>query len=73
MLQAFGDVDDSNALFHHSHHTLVFCNYGITQWCDRVMGTAKFDRGRPKPEVKHARASLSPSRPASTPSSTEEG
>eukprot|EP00729_Bicosta_minor_P009212 gene9212-2633_t len=43
-----GDVDDSNALFHHSHHTLVFCNYGISQWTDHLMGTAKFDKAKPK-------------------------
>lgn len=38
----FGDIDDHNALFHHSHHVLVFCNYGITQWCDLLMGSAKY-------------------------------
>ena len=27
-----------------SHHTLVFCNYGITQWCDYLAGTSKLDR-----------------------------
>eukprot|EP00755_Sulcionema_specki_P031840 Sspe_Gene.97467::Locus_71045_Transcript_1_1_Confidence_1.000_Length_1665::g.97467::m.97467 len=31
---------DSNAVRHHeSHHALVTCNYGLSSWCDRLLGT----------------------------------
>ena len=43
MRLAIGNFDDSNALFHHTHHTLNFYNFGITQWMDLLMGTAKYD------------------------------
>jgi methylsterol monooxygenase len=36
-----GDVDRRNVEFHHAHHQLTHCNYGITQWLDHALGTAR--------------------------------
>ena len=36
--------DDDNVLFHDNHHALNNCNYGITQWCDRLMGSRNVSR-----------------------------
>jgi methylsterol monooxygenase len=33
------NVDAGNVHFHERHHNIVRCNYGITQWCDFVLGT----------------------------------
>lgn len=33
------DIDTGNVQFHETHHNLVRCNYGITQWCDILLGT----------------------------------
>jgi hypothetical protein len=35
------DPDRNNVLFHHSHHVLHRCNYGITPWLDCLLGTAR--------------------------------
>lgn len=43
-LTGLGDPDRHNVLFHHSHHVLRRCNYGITQWLDYLLGTAKLCR-----------------------------
>ena len=32
-------MDQNNCLFHHTHHVLRHCNYGITQWIDCLLGT----------------------------------
>ena len=40
-MTGLGDLDEHNVLFHHSHHVLYRCNYGITPWLDRALGTAK--------------------------------
>jgi len=37
-----GDVDRRNVEFHEAHHALTHCNYGITQWIDVVLGSAKY-------------------------------
>lgn len=37
-----GDVDKRNIEFHDKHHAWRNCNYGITQWLDHLLGTAKF-------------------------------
>jgi sterol desaturase/sphingolipid hydroxylase (fatty acid hydroxylase superfamily) len=34
------DIDANNVQFHETHHNLLRCNYGITQWCDIAMGTS---------------------------------
>ena len=46
--QALGPgVDARNVAFHDRHHGLVKCNYGITQWCDMLMGTRRMPSRRP--------------------------
>ncbi|CAK0793610.1 unnamed protein product [Prorocentrum cordatum] len=40
----FGDVDKRNVEFHHAHHALTHCNYGITQWLDHALGTGELTR-----------------------------
>ena len=35
------DLDKDSVLFHHSHHVLHRCNYGITQWLDWMVGTRR--------------------------------
>ena len=36
-----GDVDANNVEFHDKHHRFLKCNYGITQWIDCLLGTAR--------------------------------
>lgn len=36
-----GPVDARNVEFHDQHHACRRCNYGITQWLDCLLGTAK--------------------------------
>lgn len=36
-----GDVDAHNVRFHDQHHVMRNCNYGITQWLDFLLGTAR--------------------------------
>lgn len=40
----WGNLDASNVLFHESHHRLFDCNYGITQWMDKLLGTTRWIR-----------------------------
>lgn len=41
-----GDVDKRNIEFHDQHHFLRNCNYGISQWLDHLLGTARFSPRR---------------------------
>lgn len=34
-------VDETNIRFHETHHGLVKCNYGITQWIDALLGSRR--------------------------------
>jgi sterol desaturase/sphingolipid hydroxylase (fatty acid hydroxylase superfamily) len=39
LINAFIDLDRDNIKYHETHHNLVRCNYGITQWLDKLVGT----------------------------------
>jgi sterol desaturase/sphingolipid hydroxylase (fatty acid hydroxylase superfamily) len=41
LYNAIVPIDANNVQFHETHHNLVKCNYGITQWLDIVLGTAR--------------------------------
>lgn len=43
-----GVFDHHNVLFHERHHNNIKCNYGISTWIDRLVGTAEY---RPLDEV----------------------
>lgn len=36
----FWDFDNKAIMFHELHHNKILCNYGITSWLDRLVGTA---------------------------------
>mgnify|MGYP003645679418 CR=1 FL=1 len=42
-LYFFPNVDSDHILFHESHHNYVFCNYGITTWLDKLLGTCRLN------------------------------
>jgi sterol desaturase/sphingolipid hydroxylase (fatty acid hydroxylase superfamily) len=40
----FPKIDTDNILHHETHHNQVKCNYGITQWMDKLCGTYSLNR-----------------------------
>lgn len=54
--QVLGNVDARNIEFHDNHHALTNCNYGITQWLDWVLGTAKFAKQNRKQKSSYLRS-----------------
>ena len=40
----FPFIDDRGIEFHETHHNRRDCNYGITQWIDRLAGSAEFQK-----------------------------
>ncbi len=41
LLNYFWEVDKDDVLFHTTHHMIVFCNYSISKWPDKLFGTFK--------------------------------
>ncbi len=44
LINAFTDTDRDNIKYHETHHNLVRCNYGITQWVDMLAGTHRLQK-----------------------------